>query len=211
MILVVVFRYSLVYVFVVSLFWCIYLTIKAIHDEGKTDSLSVALIFGSFSLFTLFTLLFTSSSLYTKYHLPISVMIAIVMFTLSLISVGTLSVLTPVGDFSLCIEILMLIYTVIPLPLYVCVLLGLTYSFLFEFFISSIFFMPVRILCHVCVHLIGIHILVMTNVRMRGTFMKVGQSLLVRRQLEMEKQLKEKMILSVSTSDVLFYVILLFI
>ncbi|CAB3225027.1 unnamed protein product [Arctia plantaginis] len=33
--------------------------------------------------------------------------------------------------------------------------------------------------------------------RMRGTFMKVGQSLLVRKQLEMEKQLKEKMILSV--------------
>ncbi|XP_033606187.1 adenylate cyclase type 9 isoform X4 [Cryptotermes secundus] len=37
----------------------------------------------------------------------------------------------------------------------------------------------------------------MTHVRMRGTFMKVGQSLLVRRQLEMEKQLKEKMIHSV--------------
>lgn len=37
----------------------------------------------------------------------------------------------------------------------------------------------------------------MTNVRMRDTFMKVGQSLLVKRQLVMEKQLKEKMIHSV--------------
>lgn len=37
----------------------------------------------------------------------------------------------------------------------------------------------------------------MNVVRMRGTFMKVGQNLLVRRQLEMEKQLKEKMIHSV--------------
>lgn len=37
----------------------------------------------------------------------------------------------------------------------------------------------------------------MTHVRVRGTFMKVGQRLLVRRQLEMEKQLKEKMIHSV--------------
>lgn len=37
----------------------------------------------------------------------------------------------------------------------------------------------------------------MTNVRMRDTFMKVGQSLLVKRQLGMEKQLKEKMIHSV--------------
>lgn len=57
--------------------------------------------------------------------------------------------------------------------------------------------LTVRILMQICIHLIGIHILIMTLVRMRGTFMKVGQSLLVRRQLEMEKQLKEKMIHSV--------------
>lgn len=54
-----------------------------------------------------------------------------------------------------------------------------------------------RVLLQLCVHIIGVHIYLMTFVRMRGTFMKVGQSLLVRRQLEMEKQLKEKMIHSV--------------
>lgn len=37
----------------------------------------------------------------------------------------------------------------------------------------------------------------MNVVRMRGTFIEIGQNLLVRRQLEMEKQLKEKMIHSV--------------
>lgn len=57
---------------------------------------------------------------------------------------------------------------------------------------------PVRILSHICIHLIALHIFIMTSVRMRGTFMKIGQSLLVRKQLEMEKQLKEKMINSVS-------------
>lgn len=57
--------------------------------------------------------------------------------------------------------------------------------------------LTIRILMQICIHLIGVHILIMTSVRMRGTFMKVGQSLLVRRQLEMEKQLKEKMIHSV--------------
>lgn len=57
--------------------------------------------------------------------------------------------------------------------------------------------LAIRILMQICIHLIGMHILIMTFVRMRGTFMKVGQSLLVRRQLEMEKQLKEKMIHSV--------------
>ena len=55
----------------------------------------------------------------------------------------------------------------------------------------------VRVLLHLCLHILGCHILVMTQVRMRDTFMKVGQSLLVKRQLVMEKQLKEKMINSV--------------
>ena len=55
----------------------------------------------------------------------------------------------------------------------------------------------VRLLLHICLHILGCHILLMTNVRMRDTFMKVGQSLLVKRQLVMEKQLKEKMIHSV--------------
>lgn len=62
------------------------------------------------------------------------------------------------------------------------------------------FGLPIRIVLQLCVHAIGLHILIMTHVRMRGTFMKVGQSLLVRKQLEMEKQLKEKMIQSVSTN-----------
>jgi hypothetical protein len=63
--------------------------------------------------------------------------------------------------------------------------------------ISFAMILSIRILMQICIHLIGVHILIMTFVRMRGTFMKVGQSLLVRRQLEMEKQLKEKMIHSV--------------
>ncbi|KAK6617418.1 hypothetical protein RUM43_014427 [Polyplax serrata] len=46
----------------------------------------------------------------------------------------------------------------------------------------------VRVLCQVCVHVIGFHILVMTH---------VGQRLLVQKQLEMEKRLKEKIIHSV--------------
>lgn len=188
-----------------------------------------------------------------------------------------------VGHFALCSEILLLIYTVLPMPLYACTAICGLYSFLFEFFTaylygsagsaqqdyldpeqassapsaptspnsltrrlsralnetgfynqipgvlpvalnpdllnasssSSSLLLPaaaatapsddldfattlaVRVLMQLCIHLIGVHILIMTFVRMRGTFMKVGQSLLVRRQLEMEKQLKEKMIHSV--------------
>jgi adenylate cyclase 9 len=121
--------------------------------------------------------------------------------------------LSPLGHFSICIEIVLLIYTVIPLPLWMCCSIASTYSTLFEvlsFFVQTHYphhrtsaqtdsnfvykVLAIRIILHICVHLLGVHILIMTIVRMRGTFMKVGQNLLVRRQLEMEKQLKEKMI-----------------
>lgn len=110
------------------------------------------------------------------------------------------------GHFTMCIEILLIIYTLTPLPLYACVILGIIYSIVFEVLNIVLHLseqewqasgMFVRILLQLCVHIIGVHIYLMTFVRMRGTFMKVGQSLLVRRQLEMEKQLKEKMIHSV--------------
>lgn len=52
----------------------------------------------------------------------------------------------------------------------------------------------IKALTHLALHLIGLHIFLMSNVRMRSTFMRVGVSLLVRRQLELEKKLKENMI-----------------
>ena len=55
----------------------------------------------------------------------------------------------------------------------------------------------VNVLVHICIHTLGIQILMTTEVRMRDTFMKVGQSLMVKKQLVTEKSLKEKMIHSV--------------
>ena len=55
----------------------------------------------------------------------------------------------------------------------------------------------INILVHICIHILGIQILMTTTVRMRDTFMKVGQSLMVKKQLVTEKSLKEKMIHSV--------------
>ncbi|KAG8231538.1 hypothetical protein J437_LFUL008079 [Ladona fulva] len=69
------------------------------------------------------------------------------------------------------------------------------------FFITSLHSLSgdgwARGVAQLCLHVVGVHALVMRHVRSRGTFIKVGQALLVRRQLEAEKQLKEKMILSV--------------
>lgn len=186
---------------ILSLIWCFYLITFGIYDKSQKDAFPLGVIFFLFSIFCTIILVFTRSPLYRKYTLPVSILISLSMCLLSLASVSKSPVLSPASDFAICIEILMLIYTVIPLPLYLCVIMGSLYSIFFEI-LGTGFALPVRIFSHVCVHLIALHILIMTNVRMRGTFMKVGQSLLVRRQMEMEKQLKEKMIHSVSKMSI---------
>lgn len=148
------------------------------------------------------------------HSLSISVIMALLLCALSLSLVGLfpykdshfIGDISQAGHFAMCAEVILIIYTSIPLPLYLCVGFSVIYSVAFELLnafvqsqeqVISYAGLTVRILLHLCVHLIGVHILLMTIVRMRGTFMKVGQSLLVRKQLEMEKILKEKMIHSV--------------
>ncbi|KAK9870943.1 hypothetical protein WA026_009901 [Henosepilachna vigintioctopunctata] len=163
----------------------------------------------------------TYTDLYKKHLLKVSTAVTFVLCAMSLFLVFMVPIsvdktnskltseISPVGHFSICIEILLLIYTLIPLKFYMCVIAAVLYSTSFE--ILSLAFedtpfdiqvLIVRFMSHFCIHLIGLHILIMTNVRMRNTFMKVGQSLLVRRQLESEKKLKENMIHSLMPPSV---------
>ncbi|XP_071452721.1 adenylate cyclase type 9 [Hetaerina americana] len=117
---------------------------------------------------------------------------------------GPVGSLSPVALSSLCAQTLLLLYAAVPLPLYICVAICALYSITFETLLA-ITTEPIsnpgdgwaRGFAQICLHIVGVHALVMRHVRSRGTFIKVGQALLVRRQLEAEKQLKEKMILSV--------------
>lgn len=125
--------------------------------------------------------------------------------------------LSPVGTFSLCIEVLMLLYSVLHVRLYASVLLGLLYSVFFESlgwlhltqagenwtFVSQSdwdtlnWLGPAKALLHLCAHAIGIHLFIMSEVRSRSTFLKVGQAIMHGKDLEVEKALKERMIHSV--------------
>lgn len=301
-------------------------------ENNTSSSAAIAGVFGIIGAMVSGVLYSTHTDYYKSYVLQISVGVASMLCFLSLLFLATVPPhvggLTQVGHFALCSEILLVIYTVLPMPLYACVGISTLYSFMFEFltaylydssdarqrfhtseraqdnsvemhnataegerlsapipsslkdssivaglqnvirnisdftiavsstettheggninmgssfsehktvaqrlygavsdaniltrlnssvstvspidnYVSDNMFaddinfstnLAIRILMQVCIHLIGVHILIMTFVRMRGTFMKVGQSLLVRRQLEVEKQLKEKMIHSV--------------
>jgi adenylate cyclase 9 len=196
------FQCGLLYLSFISLAWSIYFALS------KTPHwfIIVPVLLSVLVLLTA-ALLISHTKHFQRHYRPVSFTIALAACVLSLLFIipetGEYAQdITPIGLFSLCIEILLILYTVIPLKLYLCVTLGVIYSVSFEV-LTAIFTnlqiseIIIRAILHLCIHIIGIHILIMTTVRMRGTFMKVGQSLLVRQQLEMEKQLKEKMILSV--------------
>ncbi|KAM3597694.1 uncharacterized protein V6R79_008119 [Siganus canaliculatus] len=125
--------------------------------------------------------------------------------------------LSPVGTFSLCIEVLMLLYSVLHVRLFASVLLGVLYSVFFEC-LGWLHLMrtgdtwtlvsqsdwdmlswlgPAKALLHLCAHAIGIHLFIMSEVRSRSTFLKVGQAIMHGKDLEVEKALKERMIHSV--------------
>ncbi|KAK5866237.1 hypothetical protein PBY51_020443 [Eleginops maclovinus] len=133
--------------------------------------------------------------------------------------------ISPVGTFSLCMEVLLLLYSVLHVRLYASVILGLLYSILFE----ALEWLPLlqrsydttgwgtglegsasdwegdtlrwlgpgKALLHLCAHVIGIHLFIMSEVRSRSTFLKVGQAIMHGKDLEVEKALKERMIHSV--------------
>ncbi|XP_078124821.1 adenylate cyclase type 9 isoform X1 [Sander vitreus] len=125
--------------------------------------------------------------------------------------------LSPVGTFSLCIEVLLLLYSVLHVRLYASVLLGFLYSVFFEslgwlhltqagdnWSLASqsewdtlCWLGPAKALLHLCAHAIGIHLFIMSEVRSRSTFLKVGQAIMHGKDLEVEKALKERMIHSV--------------
>ncbi|XP_061702714.1 adenylate cyclase type 9-like isoform X2 [Syngnathoides biaculeatus] len=124
---------------------------------------------------------------------------------------------SPVGTFSLCIEVLLLLYSVLHVRLFASVLLGFLYSVCFEILgwfhltqtggtLSLIpekdlavlgWLGPAKALLHLCAHAIGIHLFIMSEVRSRSTFLKVGQAIMHGKDLEVEKALKERMIHSV--------------
>uniref|UniRef100_A0A6B2E4F8 Adenylate cyclase type 9 n=1 Tax=Phlebotomus kandelakii TaxID=1109342 RepID=A0A6B2E4F8_9DIPT len=180
---------------------------------AKLNSL-VSIAFGLCIIFCLITVWLTYSKFYENRAHLVTFCVASITCLLSLLFVSLSGrSFSALGHFATCIEVILLIYTLMPLPLWQCVSISVLYSIFFEalhFIFQSFYYsgshedstapyrvIVVRCLLHLCVHMVGLHVLVMNVVRMRCTFMKVGQNLLIRRQLEMEKQLKEKMIHSV--------------
>ncbi|XP_043079067.1 adenylate cyclase type 9 [Puntigrus tetrazona] len=222
------FRYILFYLATAALLWGIYFGI----NSARCDPTDFLVPTAGFLILSLLLLWLTFSRLYARFYIHTSFLLTMVLFGITLapqtqtaqfayIDVrGNQSLqaaspnapcISPVGTFSLCIEVLLLLYSVLHLPLYVSVLLGLLYSVLYEalgwlnlaqmdnsYVVSDLSWLaPGKILLHLCAHIIGIHIFIMSEVRSRSTFLKVGQAIMHGKDLEVEKALKERMIHSV--------------
>lgn len=222
------FRYALLYLSVSALLWSIYF---GVHLNSKLIAHLVPTL--CFLMVCLGFFVFTFTKPYTRHCMVVSLLVTLLVFALTLASQFLVltnesendgfsnatssfsnftSCLSQVGSFSICVEVLLLLYTVMHLPLYLSACLGVAYSILFEtfgyHFRYKACFPPMtdsmahwelisRALLHVCIHAIGVHLFIMSEVRSRSTFLKVGQSIMHGKDLEVEKALKERMIHSV--------------
>uniref|UniRef100_A0A671WF55 Adenylate cyclase type 9 n=1 Tax=Sparus aurata TaxID=8175 RepID=A0A671WF55_SPAAU len=223
------FRYVLFYLAVAAALWGVYFGV----NSDRCNPMAFLAPTASFLVVLVLLFLFTLTQPYTWLYNQTSLLLIAVTFAITLapqiqtagytelewagggnasylspdrVAPPPTPCISPVGTFSLCIEVLLLLYSVLHVRLYASVMLGLLYSILFE----ALEWLPllqrsyettgwgtVLALLHLCAHVIGIHLFIMSEVRSRSTFLKVGQAIMHGKDLEVEKALKERMIHSV--------------
>ncbi|KAK2165129.1 hypothetical protein LSH36_54g01025 [Paralvinella palmiformis] len=199
------FQYALCYIILSCIAWCVFFAVM------QQTSYWIAFLSGCVILMviTASVLGFTFTRTYERYVMATSVFISIIVGLFCLMYfIYPHKDMSAVGAFTGSIEILLMMYTVIPLPLYMCVGIGVTYSIIFELLsdfitdMNDVYFIMARVLIHTCIHLIGVHIFIMSQVRRRSTFLKVGQSIMSHSDLEVEKSLKHQIIHSLMPPQV---------
>ena len=207
------FRIGLAYIVLSSLAWCIYFCINQEENWIKFAAGCIVLIIADLCI-----LAFTFADAYQRYVFHCSIFIALLLCIFCLLSfIYPETAMSRVGLFTGSMEILLLLYTVVPLPLYVVFGIGFIYTVIFETLSAVIvdrdawpsnknfvYYTIGRVLLQLGIHMLGVHFNYMSNVRERKTFLKVGQSMLLRRDLEDEKDLKKKMINSLMPEQVTF-------
>ncbi|KAI6195414.1 hypothetical protein M3Y96_01228800 [Aphelenchoides besseyi] len=240
------FRSGLIYIAVSCFSWIVYLW------SFGAARLSQGLFALALIVLCIIMYYFTKwSASYQRFYLPTSFLCTFLICLITLlIFPATEPLMGPVATMATSIQVLhktcsllrlynlkviLLVYTVIPLPLYLCVFFCLAYTSLFLLLTSEsttsdeyegiyniynemeqqapsihnqkplrigVLFLGTKLALHLCIHLLGVHLFILTQIRQRKTFLKVGQSLLARKDLELETQFKDHMIQSVMPKKV---------
>lgn len=193
------FQFALGYVAVSCIAWAIYVGCQSLfRNHWILFLIGLTILF----LLSLFTLIISCTKPYPRIKTASNIIFSILLcfFSLLYFILSPKSDMTLAGIFIGCMEVITLIYNFIPMPLYCCLTIGVIYSIILEILFSaltpmnSVYFIVARILLHIAVHLLGIHLYVIAEVRQRSTFLKVGQSLKSQRSLAPERQFKSDMI-----------------
>ncbi|KRY16030.1 Adenylate cyclase type 9, partial [Trichinella patagoniensis] len=193
------FRAGLLYTIIYALMWLVYFA--SLHPLGEIYPyvLFSVVYLVTFSLIFAFTF---TKSLYNGLYVSTSVLcVCLLAVASAFVFIADKPSLGPLAKFALSVELVLLIYTVIPLPMYLCLLMAVVFSVMYEELCAGAY-KPVTIVLHGLAHLLGAHIYTLTQVRDRKTFIKLGQSLLARHDLEIEKEFKDRMIRSVMPQTV---------
>ena len=198
------FKSAALYVATATLILTIYFgTTRGLTVSGKKLMMGC----GATSLVSFFFFLLTQcTNLYRKLREAILISL---LFVLLIVSVEVLSFymikeedLTYAFRFTLSTCIILLVYTLIPaLPMYACFLIATFYSVAHEVSAAletstklSTTDIVSRVFLHIGVHLIGLAMFFMAQVKKRSTFWRVGQSIVATRDLESEQRMKDRMI-----------------
>uniref|UniRef100_A0A0N4ZNA6 adenylate cyclase n=1 Tax=Parastrongyloides trichosuri TaxID=131310 RepID=A0A0N4ZNA6_PARTI len=195
------FRLGLIYILLTSSMWMTYLRIflqdTFIHWSVFITHLIICtglIIFSKYSIH------------YQRFYMPTSFLCIFLIFitTQLIFSQQASPIMGPVAMLTTSIQVVLLVYTVIPLPLYVSIIFTLIYSILYEILTRQHIYLiegdippGVRMLLHICIHLLGIHLYILTQVRQRITFLTVAISLMAKNDLKQETTFKNAMIASV--------------
>ena len=194
---------ALMFVCLACVTWGIFFAVSRL-DEG------IAILIGDacFLALVIALILFTKfSRMYKKCSSFVSLFASVVLIAMELSLFGLPTALSNPARFCMCTCVIMLIYTMVHSHhLYICIIMTVAFSVAHEVLSDVVIKTKVeprpkeiicRLILHMCIHFFGIQIFFMAQVRERSTFWKVGQCVVARRELEIEKQVKEQMIRSV--------------
>jgi len=208
------FRSALVYVMLSCLCWIVFfVTMKTStnHWVAHTAGASV------FIFITILTFILTYLKIYSKHYYLIHSVYAFLVCLFCLLrflfvgkeDIGSQMLMSSVGSFCSGVEVILLIYNLIPLPLYAAFTLSLLFTAIFKGLFSwrmirspSVEFIICVILLLVCVHVVCFSLHLMSTIRKHSTFLRICQSHFARKQLRDEKKLKEDIIYSLMPEKV---------
>ena len=205
--------HALMFICLVCVTWGIFFAVLYFGDNTKTptdkEELKILIIGDAcFLVLVIALMLFTKfSRMYKKCASLVSLLASVLLIAMELSLFAFPTTLKNPARFCMCTCAIMLIYTMIHSHhLYICIMMTVAFSVAHEVLSDVVIdreteSKPKEIICrlalHMCIHLFGIQIFFMAQVRERSTFWKVGQCVVARQELEVEKQMKEQMIRSV--------------